>query len=1379
MAAQGGEYIYALGLDTKAFEKSAERAKRAFVGMTGEIVDSGDKIDAAMQKIKSRVAALATLATFKELTTKLIEVRGEMQKLAVAYETMLGSKEKADALMSDVVRLAAKTPFGLEDVSNATKMLLAYGSTAEDVAGEINMLGNIASGLSIPLNDLIMLYGTTRTQGQLFTQDLRQFMSRGIPLADELAKQFGVTKDKVGDLVAAGKVGFNDVAIALRSMTSEGGQFYNLMEKQSETLAGQMSNLEDAIYQMFNSIGEQKEGILSGAISAASSLVENYERVGRVLKSLVVSYGVYKTALAIATQMTKGYTFAEIAHFKALVLAEKAQKLLNATMMSNPYVAAAAAIMTVVVALASMKTETERLQDAQESYNQTLQDLIDKENEERQEVEKLISVADDEALATDTRRQALHNLILKYPEIFAQYSTEYDMLLNLKKIKEEIAALEGKNSITSAQNQLKLVEQQIKELEGKGGYIQYGADALKNMGGDSWLMKYVKKLPAAWSTLSAVATYRGYNNYQDDMAMLKTLYDERDKLTAKIAKETTLGNIDTLDKVALQAQRDKLNELAAQKKLGKEVNLKAAGFTGFTEDDLEGLLKTYDMELSERSQSLMTASEMRAYTKAEEAKARKALNDFDRSNKKLSTQALKDEREKLLADLKTKEDEAKKWAPIGGGGKGGGAKTAAQKEAARKAEQEAKITNQIMAQNEDMRIELMEDGLDKELAVINREYEKRVAAIRQRELELYETRKTLTKEQEEALKQALADAEALKNKEEQKLLEERANAYNDYLAQYGTLKEREVAIAAKYDRLITEAKAEGNVALVAQLEQERLAEEAAFSDEVKKYAEAIKDYTANQLSIEIHNMEQKVKEIQASMDAMETSDSAEYKAAAAAVAELVAKIGKANEAYENLVKPNPELEQKLAELDEFAAAMNGVAQQFDAAADIVGMFDEEIGNSLKSMGSLIPSLVTMGQTIVSVTMAAKEAKRALSAMEKASITLAAISFALQVIRTVAEGVKQALNREFDEFEKLKEQYETISDIWSELIDKKMEYLSMSYGAEARNAAEEARRLIEEEEELNRDMARERTDTRRERKKAVEGMTYAGYQELVNAGLAEDWGGASTSIAYGEYGKLQKRIDWQKLLNMTPEELASLRDNAKEFWATMDDDLRTYLENVIATGEKSAEVEDMIRERLTQISFDDLSDSFFDAMMDMDATAEEVANNVSEYFFKAMMMNNMGEAYKERLNKWYEDFYAAMDDADGLTDAEREELRKRYTDIVEQGIAERDAIAEATGYDATSASQQATSKGFQAMSQETGSELNGRFTDIQGQTHRIAEAVEFMQGIQMQQSQYLQSVSSTLASIHNDTSLIAEHTKALGEIRNDISVMRRAMDNGII
>ena len=158
---------------------------------------------------------------------------------------------------------------------------------------------------------------------------------------------------------------------------------------------------------------------------------------------------------------------------------------------------------------------------------------------------------------------------------------------------------------------------------------------------------------------------------------------------------------------------------------------------------------------------------------------------------------------------------------------------------------------------------------------------------------------------------------------------------------------------------------------------------------------------------------------------------------------------------------------------------------------------------------------------------------------------------------------------------------------------------------------------------------------------------------------------------------------------------------------------------------------------------------------------------------------MGNEYKEKLRQWYDDFANAMNDGDGLTDAEKEELRKRYTAIIEQGIAERDTIAEATGYGDDVTGQSATSKGFQAMSQETGSELNGRFTDIQGQTHRIAEAVEFCRGLYAQNLTQVQSINSTVASIHNDTTLIEQHTRVLGQMGEDLASIKRAIYNGEI
>ncbi|MCS3208882.1 tape measure protein [Bacteroides stercoris] len=172
----------------------------------------------------------------------------------------------------------------------AAKQLLAYGTATEDVNETLIRLGDIASGLSIPLNDLVWLYGTTMTQGRLFTQDLRQFMGRGIPLADELAKQFGVTKDKVGELVTAGKVGFPEVQKAIEAMTDKGGKFGGLMEEQSKTITGQISNIEDAISTMFNKIGKENESIINSGLSGVSYLVEHWEAVVTAIESAAVAY---------------------------------------------------------------------------------------------------------------------------------------------------------------------------------------------------------------------------------------------------------------------------------------------------------------------------------------------------------------------------------------------------------------------------------------------------------------------------------------------------------------------------------------------------------------------------------------------------------------------------------------------------------------------------------------------------------------------------------------------------------------------------------------------------------------------------------------------------------------------------------------------------------------------------------------------------------------------------------------------------------------------------------------------------------------------------------------------------------------------------------
>ena len=267
-------------------------------------------------------------------------------------------------------------------------------------------------------------------------------------MISELAKQFGVAESKVKELVEAGKVGFPEVQKVIESLTDEGGKFGGLMEEQSKTITGQISNIEDAVFMMFNEIGQQSEGIINSTLSGVSYMIENYERFGRILLALVGTYGVYRTAIMAVVAMKGWATAAEALHYNWLLLVEKAQKMLNATMLANPYVLVATLLAGVCVALVSMKTETERLKEAEEDYQKQKEKVIEAEEEHRRKIEELCSIAGDEALSTDTRREALNKLEMKYPDIFAKYDTEYEKLKNIKKIKEEIAALDGQKSIT-------------------------------------------------------------------------------------------------------------------------------------------------------------------------------------------------------------------------------------------------------------------------------------------------------------------------------------------------------------------------------------------------------------------------------------------------------------------------------------------------------------------------------------------------------------------------------------------------------------------------------------------------------------------------------------------------------------------------------------------------------------------------------------------------------------------------------------------------------------------------------------------------------------------------------------------------------------------
>ena len=314
-----GRIGFSLELDDSKLRQQIANSQRAFEQLADNVEADGARMDDAISNIGVSVASLGAAWSMQSFATKVAEVRGEFQKLQVAMETMLQSKSKADALMAQMVQTAAKTPFGLQEIATGAKQLLAYGLEAEKVNDTLIRLGDIAAGLSIPLNDLVYLYGTTMTQGRLYTQDFNQFVGRGIPLIKELADQFGVAENKVKELVEEGKVGFPEIQKVIENLTNEGGMFGGLMEKQSQTISGQISNIEDAFDMMFNEIGQNSEGVINSALSATSTLVENYETVAAALGTLVATYGVYKASLMALTAYTNAAYSYEITQLKAIV----------------------------------------------------------------------------------------------------------------------------------------------------------------------------------------------------------------------------------------------------------------------------------------------------------------------------------------------------------------------------------------------------------------------------------------------------------------------------------------------------------------------------------------------------------------------------------------------------------------------------------------------------------------------------------------------------------------------------------------------------------------------------------------------------------------------------------------------------------------------------------------------------------------------------------------------------------------------------------------------------------------------------------------------------------------------------------------------------
>lgn len=417
--------------------------------------EDGKSIDDVISNIQNGFNVAIGGWSVGKFVNQMMQVRGQFQQTEMAFKTMLQSEEKANDLMKEMIHTAAITPFGVEDVTNGAKQLLAFNVAAEDVNKTLIGLGDVAAGMGLNLQDMVMLYGTTIAKGKMDTMDLYQFLNRGIPIADELAKVMGLDVNnaiaEVSKQIKAGKVTSDVFIQAMQSMTSEGSKFGGLMEAQSKTITGQISNIEDAIEQMFNELGKSQEGIINAGLGVVSYLAENWKSVGNAVMVAATAYGSYKAVLmtvnALQVLNTKVLRLAVVekrasaaagiamsnadaivaAKTKLLTVAQKGlttalKETAKATLL-NPYVLLAAAITSVVVAIYSYVTRISSAEAAENALAKSLDDTNSKIDERNQKIQGLIRTIQS-VDSTDLQKQLAFDELSKIaPSITEVYNS--------------------------------------------------------------------------------------------------------------------------------------------------------------------------------------------------------------------------------------------------------------------------------------------------------------------------------------------------------------------------------------------------------------------------------------------------------------------------------------------------------------------------------------------------------------------------------------------------------------------------------------------------------------------------------------------------------------------------------------------------------------------------------------------------------------------------------------------------------------------------------------------------------------------------------------------------------------------------------------------
>lgn len=518
-----GALAFKATLDIDDFNVSAQAMERHIRQVSDTTITESAMMEQSLQNMAQNgakyIVSYLVGQGMGSLLQSIVTTRGQFQQLEIAFETMLRSGTKSKALMDQLVVTVAKTPFDLQGIASSTKQMLAYGSSVENVVDEIVMLGNVASGVGAPLGEIAYLYGTLRTQGRAYAVDIRQFAGRGIPIYEELAKVIGVSKDEVSALITEGKVGFAEVEQAFKNMTSSSGVYYNLMQEQSKSLTGMISNLGDAWDSALNKIGQENQDVFATGIQGAITLVENYDEILRILQAITIAYGSYKAAIVLNTLVTKGHT--------------------GVALLDNTARQAKIALLKIDAQLTGqVSAQTKAMTAAQEAHTISLQKQLTAE--EHANLVKSLRIATIQQLLTAQQQEYLSNLNL------TASSANYEAVaMSVLSVEQKEALSKTDLSVKSAVYRAALEQEVLKKNQNQ-------ASTLNAMRAD--VSAAAAKVEASKQT--AIATMQATEAARYEVYWAKQSGDATRIATAEKKLEGAQENQAIARKAALSAQTD-------------------------------------------------------------------------------------------------------------------------------------------------------------------------------------------------------------------------------------------------------------------------------------------------------------------------------------------------------------------------------------------------------------------------------------------------------------------------------------------------------------------------------------------------------------------------------------------------------------------------------------------------------------------------------------------------------------------------------------------------------------------------------------------------------------------------------------------------------